>query len=85
MAEWSKIYLSDPYTGFSFDSSKVSTELSAISNVNSTLGIQLMLGKTDNVEAAIEEYRNQLKKAGIDTVIEELKNQLSSFTPVVTN
>lgn len=85
MEEWSKIYLSDPYTGFSFDPSKVSTELSAISNVNSTLGIQLMLGKTDNVEAAIEEYRSQLKKAGIDTVIEEVNNQLASFTPVIKN
>ncbi|WP_313131880.1 ABC transporter substrate-binding protein [Anaerocolumna sp.] len=83
MDEWSKTYLSDPYTGFSFDSSKVSTELSAISNVNSTLGIQLMLGKTDNVEAAIEEYRNQLKRAGIDTVIEEVNSQLESFTPAV--
>ena len=85
LKEWSQIYLSDPYTGFSFDSSKVSTELSAISNVNSRLGIQLMLGKTDNVEAAIEEYRNQLKKAGIDKVIEEVNNQLSSFTPVIKN
>lgn len=81
--EWNKIFISDPFTGFSFDPSNVSTELSAISNVNSTLGIQLMLGKTDNVETAIEEYRNQLKQAGVDKVIEELKNQLSSFKPVV--
>jgi putative aldouronate transport system substrate-binding protein len=81
--EWSQNYLSDPYTGFSFDSSKVSTELSAISNVNSTLGIQLMLGKTENVAVAIEEYRNQLKQAGIDTVLDELKNQLASFTPII--
>jgi len=41
-----------------------------------------MLGKTDDVAAGIEEYRSQLKKAGIDTVIEELKSQLASFTPV---
>ena len=83
--EWNENHLNDPYTGFSFDSSVVSTELSAISNVNSTLGIQLMLGKTDDVKAAIEEYRSQLKKAGIDTVIEELKKQLSEFTPIVNN
>lgn len=85
MKEWSQNHLSDPYTGFSFDPSKVSTELSAISNVNSTLGIQLMLGKTDNVATAIEEYRNQLKQAGIDTVLDELKNQLASFTPIINN
>jgi putative aldouronate transport system substrate-binding protein len=79
--EWSKIFMSNPYNGFSFDSSKVSSELSAISNVNSTLGIQLMLGKTDDVAAALKEYRSQLKSAGIDTVIDELKSQLASFTP----
>ena len=80
--EWSKNFISNPYNGFTFDTSKVATELSGISNVNSTIGIQLMLGKTDDVASAIEEYRSQLKKAGIDTVIEELKSQLESFTPV---
>lgn len=80
--EWSKNFISNPYNGFTFDSSEVATELSAISNVNSTIGIQLMLGKTDDVASAIEEYRSQLKKAGIDKVIDELKSQLESFTPV---
>lgn len=85
LAEWNESHINDPYTGFSFDSNNVSTQLSAISNVNSTLGIQLLLGKTEDVKVAIEEYRSQLKKAGIDTVIEEIKNQLSSFTPIVKN
>lgn len=80
--EWSENFISNPFNGFTFDSSKVATELSGISNVNSTIGIQLMLGKTDDVASAIEEYRSQLKKAGIDTVIDELKSQLESFTPV---
>lgn len=82
MAEWEENHISDPYTGFSFDDANVKAELSAVSNVNSTLGIQLMLGKTDDVHTALEQYREQLKSAGIDTVIEELKTQLQSFTPV---
>lgn len=84
LADWSPAenHINDPYTGFSFDSTNVSAELSAISTVNSTLGVQLMLGKTDDVEAAIEEYRNQLTAAGIDTVLEELKSQLAEFTPL---
>lgn len=81
IAEWSENFISNPYNGFIFDSSNVASELSAISNVNSTIGIQLMLGKTEDVASAIEEYRSQLKKAGVDTVIEELKSQLASFTP----
>lgn len=82
LAEWSENHINDPYTGFSFDDANVKAELSAISNVNSTLGIQLMLGKTDDVHAALEQYREQLKSAGVDTVIEELKAQLQDFTPV---
>ena len=41
-----------------------------------------MLGKTGDVNAALQQYRDQLKSAGIDTVIEELKTQLQAFTPV---
>lgn len=82
IAEWEEDHINDPYTGFSFDDANVKAELSAISNVNSTLGIQLMLGKTDDVNAALQQYRDQLKSAGIDTVIEELKTQLQAFTPV---
>ena len=81
MAEWEENHINDPYTGFSFDDANVKAELSAVSNVNSTLGIQLMLGKTEDVHTALEQYREQLKSAGIDTVIKELKAQLHAFTP----
>jgi putative aldouronate transport system substrate-binding protein len=82
-AEWDKVAINDPYVSFSFDPSKVSSEISAISNVNSQLGIQIMLGKTtDAPKAAVERYRNQLRQAGIDAVITELKSQLAGFTPL---
>ncbi|MGN0478215.1 MAG: DUF3502 domain-containing protein, partial [Hominenteromicrobium sp.] len=58
----------------------VSAEISAISNVNSTYGNQLMLGKSSKpVEEAVEEYRNQLTQAGVDKVIEEVKSQLAAW------
>lgn len=82
MDEWEADHIDDPYIGFSFDDANVKAELSAISNVNSTLGIQLMLGKTDDVHTALQQYREQLTSAGVDTVIEELKTQLQAFTPV---
>lgn len=78
--EWEKIAVDDPYIGFAFDPKPVSTEISAISNVNATFGTQIMLGKsTKPVEEAVEEYRQQLTSAGIDKVIEAVKTQLDAF------
>jgi putative aldouronate transport system substrate-binding protein len=79
--EWDKVALDNPYVGFSFDPSKVSNEISSISNVNSQLGIQLMLGKTQDPRAAVAQYRQQLTQAGIENLIAELKNQMAGFTP----
>jgi putative aldouronate transport system substrate-binding protein len=82
-AEWDKVAIDDPYNGFSFDPSNVTTEIASISNVNSQLGIQLMLGKTSkDPKAAVADYREQLKKAGIDKVIAEVEKQLAEFVPV---
>ncbi len=80
--KWNKVAINDPFMGFSFDSKNVSTELSSIANVNSQLGIQIMLGKTQDPKKAVEDYRNQLKQAGVDKLIQEVKDQLSKFTPV---
>ncbi|GBG11352.1 hypothetical protein PAT3040_06153 [Paenibacillus agaridevorans] len=81
--EWDKVAINDPYVGFSFDPSKVTTELAAISNVNMQLGMQLMLGKTSkDPKTAVEEYRADLKKAGIDKVIAEVEAQLANFDPI---
>ena len=38
-----------------------------------------MLGKTDDVDSALEQYRSQLKSAGIDDIIEDVKTQLSTY------
>ncbi len=79
--EWSKTAFDSPYIGFSFDSSKVSTELASIASVDSQLGIQILLGKTQqSPEAAVEEYRTQLKNAGVETVIAEVNSQIQAFS-----
>jgi putative aldouronate transport system substrate-binding protein len=81
-AEWDKVAIDDPYNGFSFDPSNVTTEIASISNVNAQLGIQLMLGKTSkDPKEAVADYRNQLTKAGIDKVIAEVEKQLAEFVP----
>lgn len=80
--DWKKTAISDPFANFSFNPANVSAQLSSIANVNSTLGVQILLGKTDDPKKAVEQYRQQLKQAGIDDVITELKNQLKDYKPV---
>ncbi len=78
--EWSKIAIEDPYLGFVVDTSEFSSEISSITNVNSQLGIQILLGKTDmDPKEAVAEYREQLKAAGIDKVIESVNAQYKEF------
>jgi putative aldouronate transport system substrate-binding protein len=82
-AEWDKFSINDPYMGFSFNPSNVTTEIAAISNVNAQLGMQLMLGKTrKDPKEAVADFRAQLKKAGIDKVIAEVQTQLADFEPI---
>lgn len=77
---WSKVAIESPYIGFSFDSSSVSAQLSAIANIDSQLGIQILLGKTaQDPKAAVAEYRKQLKAAGVDDVVNAVKSQYSKF------
>lgn len=81
--EWDKIAIDDPYIGFAFDPKPVSTELAAVSNVNSSTGNQICLGKTqEDPKEAVAKYREQLTQAGIEKILEELKKQLDAFVPV---
>ena len=80
--KWKETSIDNPFTGFSFDPKSVNTELSSIANVNSQLGIQIMLGKTKDPVKEVEQYRKQLKQAGIEKVIGEVKKQLGDFTPI---
>jgi putative aldouronate transport system substrate-binding protein len=80
--DWAKVAINNPYGTFNFDSKNVSSELSAVANINATLGIQLMLGKTqDDPKKAVEQYRQQLKQAGIEKIVAEVNAQLQNYTP----
>lgn len=78
--QWSKTAIDNPYSGFNFDASSVSSQLSAIANVDAQLGIQIMLGETtQDPKDAVAEYRKELKSAGIDDVIAEVNKQLKEY------
>lgn len=78
--EWKAIAVDNPYAGFIVDTSKFSSEISSITNVNSQLGIQILLGKTSqDPKEAVAEYRKQLQAAGIDNVIAAVNEQYKAF------
>ena len=82
--EWKKVAVQNPYTGFTFDDTDVSAELSAISNVNSQLGMQIMLGKTaQDPKDAVAELNDGVKMVYRSTktiVLQALNNRFSFGT-----
>lgn len=66
------------FTGFVFDTTNVTTELANCQNVRQQYGWPLELGYTDPV-SGLEEYKTQMKNAGIDKIIEEAQRQLDEY------
>ena len=61
------------------DYSNVQAELAAVNQVVQQYGLPINIGIVDNVDKAIEEYRKQLKAAGIDRLLEEVTNQMEEY------
>ena len=64
---------------FTFDTSKVSTEMANIGNVVSKYKPLLHCGLVDDVDETLKEYRKALEAAGLEKVREELQAQLEAF------
>lgn len=78
--EWKDVAIDSPFAGFTFDPAQVTTQLSSIANVNASYGVPLMLGKTsEDVQTAVETFRDQLTNAGVEDLIAEVNAQLDSF------
>lgn len=67
-----------PAMGFTFDSSEVKTEYTAVSNVIQQYLPGLLCGSVDP-EVMIPEFRNKLKDAGLDTIIATKQKQLDEW------
>lgn len=64
--------------GFAFDSTPVKNEYTAITNVMAKYADSITYGIVD-YDSTIEEYRQELKDAGIDAYIAEKQAQLDAF------
>lgn len=76
--EQNKLAKKSPAMGFTFDSSEVKTEYTAVSNVIQQYLPGLLCGSVDP-EVMIPEFRNKLKDAGLDTIITAKQNQLDEW------
>jgi putative aldouronate transport system substrate-binding protein len=64
--------------GFTFDSSKVSDQITACTNVIAQYYTPLMYGEVD-IDSTLPDFQNALKKAGIDEIIAEKQKQLDAW------
>lgn len=66
------------FTGFSFVTENVQTELASCANVDKQYRSQLMLGALDP-DPVYDKYMEEMQKAGMNTIIEEAQKQLDEF------
>lgn len=76
--EWNESAKKSKALGFTFNPSNVQNEMTAISNVIKRYEAVLETGSIDP-ESKLQEFRDQLKAAGIDKVIEEKQKQLDEW------
>ena len=67
------------FDGFSENYESYSAERAAVSNVMSQYLAPLEAGLVDDVDAAVEEFRNKMKEAGIDKCREEYTKQWVAY------
>ena len=67
-----------PLGGFVFDSSELSTEIAALSNVFAEYGFNLMSGAV-NPDDVLPEFLSKLEEAGIDEFVGAAQEQLAAY------
>lgn len=76
--EQNQLAKKSPAMGFTFDSSGVKTEYTAVVNVINQYLPGLLCGSVDP-EVMIPEFRNKLSEAGLDTIIDAKQSQLNEW------
>ena len=67
-----------PLQAFTLDRTNVKTEIANISAVMKE-NSALQYGMMEDVEAAVEQYRQELNTAGMQTVLDECNRQVADF------
>ncbi|WP_319758261.1 extracellular solute-binding protein [uncultured Sphaerochaeta sp.] len=75
----SSIAVLNKFGSVSIDYSDVQAELAAVNQVVQQYGYPINIGIVNNVDAAIDEYRKQLKAAGIDRLLDSVSQQMEAY------
>ncbi len=78
MKEFNDSAASPKHVGFYFDSSAYTAEVAAIANTYGEYYTSLILGEVD-VDATLEEFNENLKANGIETLLDAANEQYQSF------
>ena len=73
--KFDEIKLENRYGSVIIDYSEVQPELAAVNQVMQQYGAPINVGLVDDVDAAIEEYRQKLLTAGVESLIETIREQ----------
>ena len=73
------VEVSNKFGSVTIDYSNVQAELAAVNQVVQQYGYPINIGIVEDVDAAIEEYRSQLKAAGIDVLLAEVASQMEAY------
>lgn len=79
MAHLEELEVPNKFGAVSIDYTAVQSELAAVNQVVQQYGHPINIGIVDDVDAAIAEYREQLKAAGIDRLLEEVARQMEAY------
>ena len=71
--------VANKFGAVALDYTSVQAELAAVNQVVQQYGYPINVGVVDDVDAAVEEYRAQLKAAGIDRLLEVVSEQMEDY------
>ena len=74
-----EIEVPNKFGAVALDYTNVSAELAAVTQVVQQYGSPLNIGIVNDVDEAIEEYRSQLKTAGVDKLLAEVTAQMNAY------
>ena len=79
LKEFNDTAIPQKHTGFYFDTSNYSAEITAVTNTNVEYGHALITGEVDDVDAALKEFNENLKANGMDTLVGAANEQYKEF------
>ena len=71
--------VNNPLAGFVPDTTNIKNEVAARDALYSELGFLIEYGLVDDVDAAIAEYQQKQKDAGVDKIVEEVQKQVDAY------